>query len=82
MIDHRIKDEKILEKQVKISTHPKSKPEEWKIGNVEKITDDEDYNPEGIEVEISTGQIGNIKEIIETDSEDSLRNRLTNREDN
>ena len=81
MIDHRIKDEKILEKQVKISTHPKSKPEEWKIGNVEKITDDEDYNPEGIEVEISTGQIGNIKEIIETDSEDSLRNRLTNRED-
>ena len=54
---------------------------EWKIGNVEKITDDEDYNPEGIEVEISTGQNGNIKEIIEIDSEDNLRNRLANRED-
>jgi len=81
MIDTRIKDKKILGKQVKIATHPKSKPEEWKIGNVVQIIDDEDYNPKGTEVEISTGQTGNIKEIIEIDSEDSLRNRLTNRED-
>lgn len=67
---------------VKIALQKKQKESDYEEGIVKEILSEEDYDKDGIEVELDTGYIGRIKEIIDTDdTESEILQRIQQRED-
>jgi len=67
---------------VKIALHKKQKELDYEEGIVKEILSEEDIDNDGIEVELETGYIGRVKEIIDKDNTESeISQRIQQRED-
>lgn len=67
---------------VKIALHKKQKESNYEKGKVKNILSEEEFHKDGIEVEFETGYMGRVKEIIDTDNNESeILQRTQQRED-
>ena len=83
-IDSRtmIKNSIALGMHVKIALHKQQKESDFEEGTIMNIVTEEDYDKDGIEVELETGYMGRVKEIIDIDDdENKILERIRQRED-
>ena len=67
--------------EILLAIVPTAPREKWVKDHILEIVDEEDFNPDGIEVLTKNGFYGNVKEIFESDELQDIKKRISSRED-